>query len=151
MGRVGLGAYKTLQTTESIRVVGIEENFIKNQALNERGYHCVHGDASDRDFWERTNLVNCELILVSLSNHRENLIVVRLARALGFVNTLAVTARFPDEKTELESLGCVAFYLYEEVGKDFALHAQALTVANSAAPDKGHLGGHDSHKLDIGT
>jgi Trk K+ transport system NAD-binding subunit len=88
----------------------------------------VHGDASDRDFWERTGLVNCKLILVSLSNHRENVRVARLARELGFSSTMAIATRFPDESAELEALGCVTFYRYQDVGRDFANHT--LRVVN---------------------
>ncbi|MGK0320205.1 MAG: glutathione-regulated potassium-efflux system ancillary protein KefC, partial [Granulosicoccus sp.] len=53
----------------------------------------------------------------------ENLRVAKLARELNFKNTLAVSARFPDEAAELEALGCSTFYLYQDVGRDFATHA----------------------------
>ena len=60
--------------------------------------------------------------MVSLSNHSENLQVAKLAKQLNYQNTLAVAARFPDEAAELEELGCIAFYLYQDVGRDFATH-----------------------------
>ena len=123
MGRVGCGAYATLRASGCERLVGVEENYALTQTLCERGLHCVHGDASDRDFWERTRLVNCELILVGLSNHRENVAIVKLAADLGYAHKLAVAVRFPDQKTELEELGCIVYYLYEGLGRDFALHA----------------------------
>lgn len=122
MGRVGRNAYKALSRVGRKDIVGIEESYPRTMSLMEAGFHCVHGDASDRDFWERTGLANCELIMVGLSNHRENLQIVALAQELGFSGKLAVAARFADHKDELEALGCISFNLYEEAGKDFALH-----------------------------
>ena len=46
--------------------------------------------------------------------------VARLARDLGYTGTLAVASRFPDQRDELEALGCLAYYLYEDTGRDFA-------------------------------
>ena len=123
MGRVGRNAYQSLKLSGRERLVGIEESFVRTCELKADGFHCVHGDASDRDFWERTGLQHCELILVGLSNHRENLQIVELAKELGYEGRLAVAARFADQKDELEAMGCISFNLYEEAGRDFALHA----------------------------
>ncbi|ASJ72521.1 cation:proton antiporter family protein [Granulosicoccus antarcticus] len=122
MGRVGRAAYDTLREAGHDKVVGVEESYALTLELTQSGWPCVHGDASDRDFWERTGLANCELILVSLSNHREHVRIARLARELGFEKTIAVATRFPDESVELEALGCVTFYRYQDVGREFARH-----------------------------
>jgi len=123
MGRVGRNAYAALKLAGRESIVGIEESFVRTSSLQADGFHCVHGDASDRDFWERTGLAKVDLIMVGLSNHRENLQIVELARELGYKGQLAVAARFADHKDELEALGCISFNLYEEAGRDFALHA----------------------------
>lgn len=120
MGRVGRGAYQFLQEEYPGAVVGVEENYDRAEALKVQGMRCVHGDASDRDFWERAGVTDCEMLLVSLSSHREHLVVVNLARELGFKGTIAVTSGFDDERAELELLGCVAFNLYADVGRGFA-------------------------------
>ena len=122
MGRVGRGAYDALDA-QGAAVVGVEENMSNVVRHQADGYHCIHGDASDRDFWERTGLAQRDFILVSLSSHREHLLVAELARALGFTGTLAVAARFADEAEELEAMGCVAYYRYEGIGRDFAMHS----------------------------
>ncbi|MEE9335555.1 MAG: cation:proton antiporter family protein [Granulosicoccaceae bacterium] len=133
MGRVGRGAYEHLQENGH-HVMGIEEGYISTQRLIEQGYECVHGDATDRDFWERTGLANRDLLLVSLSNHRENIEVIKLAKELGHKGRLSVAARFPDQKEELEKLGCRAYYLYEDVGREFALHMlEEPDTANSTS------------------
>jgi len=122
MGRVGRNAYQELKLAGRDAIVGIEESYSRSSTLSGQGFHCVHGDASDRDFWERTDLAKCDLILVGLSNHRENLQIVKLASELGYEGQLAVAARFADQKDELEALGCISFNLYEEAGKEFATH-----------------------------
>ena len=123
MGRVGTNAYDALRDAPGMSVVGIEERYARAVALKDKGLHCVHGDATDRDFWERTGLEHCEFILVGLSNHQESLRIVELAKELNFKGKLAVATRFADHKTQLEAKGCVAFNLYDEAGKDFAFHA----------------------------
>lgn len=120
MGRVGRGAFDAIREAGYDKVAGVEENYQLAQQLQENGIPCVHGDASDRDFWEQTGLDQCSLILVSLSNHRENVRVAKLARRLNFSHTLAVATRFIDERRELEALGCMTFYRYQDVGRDFA-------------------------------
>ena len=127
MGRVGKGVFNTLNKAYPNAVIGVEEDTSRLQQLKENGFQCVHGDGTDRDFWERTGLVDREIVFVNLSNHRENLTVVTLARQLGYANTLAVPALFEDEKKELEELGCVSFNVYANVGSGFAEHVLAGT------------------------
>ncbi len=123
MGRIGRAAYRTLEAKEVGPLVGIEEKWSRHLALEEEGFQTVHGDAADIDFWDRTGLAELEHILVCLSNHRENLDVVTLARELGFKGEITVVSRFPDESDELRALGCEPYYLYENLGEDFARHA----------------------------
>lgn len=123
MGRVGLGAYQYLQEIYPDRIVGIEESEEKAAQLIDQGYNCVHGDATDQAFWLHTRLNQCEKIFVCLTNHRENLYVVKLARENGFEGEFAVISRFPDQAKELEELGCVTFNLYAEAGHGFAEHS----------------------------
>ena len=132
MGRVGRAAFDRLREEGHERIIGVEENYARANELAAEGRPCIHGDAADRDFWDRTGLDRRTLILLSLTNHRENLRVVRLARELGYAHTLAVASRFPDESAELEAMGCVAYYLYQDTGRDFA----AFTLEQMAAADE---------------
>ncbi len=122
MGRVGYGAYERLKEIYRDTIVGVEEDMEKVSKHNEAGFRCVHGDASDYDFWAHSGLKDKSLVLISLSNHSENLVAVELAQQLGFEGTLAVVSRFQDEQLELETLGCVSFNLYGEAGHGFAEH-----------------------------
>ncbi len=120
MGRVGKGAYQHMKQVYGDVIVGVEESFERTQVLKEEGFRCVHGDASDRDFWEQAGVTECDTLLVSLSNHREHLSVVQIAREYGFNGKIAVTSGFEDERNQLEALGCVSFNLYSDVGRGFA-------------------------------
>jgi predicted Kef-type K+ transport protein len=123
MGRVGQGVYERLtEILHADRIVGVEEDLEKAQRHCTAGLRCVHGDASDHDFWVHSGLKDKKLVLISLTNHTENLLAVEQARLQGFGGDLAVVSRFPDEKRELESLGCIAFNLYGEAGHGFAEH-----------------------------
>ncbi|PIE37445.1 MAG: potassium transporter Kef, partial [Gammaproteobacteria bacterium] len=120
MGSIGRAAFDRLKEEGFDNIVGIEENNNLVQSLIANGWNAVHGDVSDRDFWERTGLVNCEMILVSLSNHAENLLVAKLARDLGYEGEMAITTRYPDHNASIEELGYHPYYRYVGVGRDFA-------------------------------
>jgi len=120
MGRIGFGAYEHLRREYGDDVIGVEESYDRTNLLSGKGINCVHGDALDRDFWEQTGVASRAMILASLSNHRENVALVKLARELGFKGTLAVTTRYADEVHELEEMGCIAFNVYADVGRGFA-------------------------------
>jgi len=130
MGRVGRGVYTRLIEEGYSKIIGIEVDSTCVGDLRNQGYNCVHGDASDRDFWERTALAERDLIFVSLSNHRENKSVVNFARLQGYKNTLAVSSDYEDERAELEALGCVSFNLYAGVGAGFAEHVLNVLELN---------------------
>ncbi len=129
MGRIGRGAYQAMVEAGHTDIVGVEENYSRTNELNRQGMHCIHGDASDRDFWDRTNLTDCELVLVSLSNHHENLQVATLAKELGFAGKLSIATRYPDEKELYSGLDVDTYYLYRDVGRDFAEHSLSTTKA----------------------
>ena len=131
MGRVGRGAYERLrEICPDQNLVGVEEDYSKVHEHQEAGLNCVHGDASDHDFWAHSGLKDKKLVLISLTKHSENLVAIDQARHHGFKGTLAVVSRYPDEQKELEKLGCVAFNLYGEAGHGFAEHiATELNLA----------------------
>jgi len=122
MGRVGLGAYQEVRQQKGAVVVGVEESTSKAQALVESGIHCISGDATDYDFWLDTKLAERQLLMLCLSNHRENIYVVNLAREMGFSGQIAVASRFADQQQELQELDCITFNVYADVGRGFANH-----------------------------
>jgi len=133
MGRVGQGAYRYMQANYEGHLIGVEEDYEKSIALHEEGFHCIHGDASDHNFWSRASLNDRKLILVSLTNHSENMSVIKLIRQSGYENKLAVISRYQDERDELESMGIISFNLYGEAGHGFAEHV-LLEIGEGPSP-----------------
>ncbi|MAY34909.1 MAG: hypothetical protein CMN84_02290 [Spongiibacteraceae bacterium] len=130
-GRVGVGAYRYLVERFPGNVVCIEERADKVAALRAEGINCVHGDGNDRDFWEKANLAGRKLILVSLTNHKENMSVVKFLKTQDFSGDLAVVSRYPDEEQEIREAGCITFNLYAEAGHGFAEHVLTHTGAQA--------------------
>jgi predicted Kef-type K+ transport protein len=122
MGRVGSGVYEYLERLYPEQVAGIEENNEKLIGKYKQGLNVFRGDASDRDFWDGIDLHELDLVMISLTNHAENVAVVELIRELGYSGKLAVIARFADEMHELEALGCISYNFYAEAGHGFAEH-----------------------------
>ena len=122
MGRVGLGTYHSISEKLGKTIIGVDEKQSRVDSHKQQGINCILGDASDYEFWKDTNLVKSDKIFVCLSNHRENMYIVNLAKQLGYNNVLAVVSRFPDEQEELHDMGCIAFNLYAEAGHGFAEH-----------------------------
>lgn len=132
MGRVGRGAFVRLRESFGDVIVGVEEDYQKVQHHQSQGLACVHGDASDYDFWAHSGLREKKIVVISLTNHTENLIVIELASQVGFKGKLAVVSRYPDEQKELEALGCISFNLYGEAGSGFAEHVVERVNADAA-------------------
>ena len=120
MGRIGSGAYDYLSQHYPNKIIGVEESADKALKLRLAGRLCVPGDASDRDFLERADLHRRKTVLVSLTNHAENVDVVKLLQQLNYQGRIAVVSRFPDQHEELTRMGCITFNLYAEAGHGFA-------------------------------
>ncbi|MBQ0758464.1 MAG: cation:proton antiporter [Zhongshania sp.] len=120
MGRIGSGAYEYLSQHYPNKIIGVEESADKALKLSLAGMACVPGDASDRDFLERADLHRRKTVLVSLTNHSENVDVVKLLQQLNYQGRIAVVSRFPDQQEELIRMGCITFNLYAEAGHGFA-------------------------------
>ncbi|AKH69014.1 Kef-type K+ transport system, predicted NAD-binding component [Spongiibacter sp. IMCC21906] len=123
MGRIGSGAYAYLNEHFPGTIVGVEESAEKALKHEAEGLRCVFGDASDRDFLERAELHRRKMLLISLTNHSENIDVVKLLQQLNYRGKIAVVSRFPDQAKELEDMGCITFNLYAEAGHGFAERA----------------------------
>ena len=90
----------------------------------------VWADASDPDFWFRLTLKEVQLIMLALTNHRENMLVAELLRSIGFRGRLAAVVRHEDHLQEMHAVGISAFNLYAQAGSGFAAHASELLAAD---------------------
>ncbi len=123
MGMVGIGAYDAMRKRYGERVKGIDfdPEIVAEQVA--QGRDVVAGDATDLDFWERVDVSNVSLIMLSIPNHAENLVAAERLKSLGFRGILAATAFHDDELEELRAVGVqAAFNFFAEAGKGFAEH-----------------------------
>ncbi|MCP3902929.1 MAG: cation:proton antiporter [Planctomycetes bacterium] len=129
MGRVGRGAYDELRDLRGDVVIGVDRNPESVRENRDAGRTVVLGDATDLDFHLRVEKRGqTEIVVLTMSNHRENMEAARILRATGFANTIAATARYPDHLAELEQAGVrAAFDLYREAGAGLAEHVVAAT------------------------
>ncbi len=126
MGNIGTGAYEAIAEQFGPQVLGIDDNDQKLAAHRAQHRRVVAADASDPDFWLQVPLQDIELIMLALTNHRENLLVVDMLKEMGFRGKLAAVVRFSEEAEELERRGVSAFNLYAQAGAGFAEHAAQL-------------------------
>ena len=126
MGRVGTGAYDSLVATWDREVLGVEELEPRVAHHISEQRRVVAADASDPEFWFRLNFNELQLIMLGLTNHRENMLVAELLRSMGYRGELAAVVRHEDHAAEMQAAGISAFNLYGEAGSGFAAHASEL-------------------------
>jgi predicted Kef-type K+ transport protein len=124
MGNIGTGAYEASAERYGRDVLGIDENDRKLHEHRLQHRRVAAADASDPDFWHSVNLEELELVMLALTNHQENLLVVRLLQGMGYRGGIAAVVRFREEAEELEEMGVSAFNLYAQAGAGFAAHAE---------------------------
>ena len=125
MGRVGKGAYSTLQKSYGMRVVGIDTDADKRALLDEEGFNILRGDAEDVDFWRHVLDSQIQLVLLALPTQQDMLKAAGLLRKLGFAGRVGAVSRYEDERLELERAGVDSAYnYYQEAGTGFADHIQ---------------------------
>jgi len=121
MGRVGRGAYDTLQGNLSERVCGIEVDAERIATFSTPKRHIITADAEDPEFWSQVRLTDIKLIMLALPNYLDSLEVTRQLRLAGYLGKIASIAKYEDEREELISAGIdVVFNLYSEAGFGFA-------------------------------
>jgi len=121
MGRVGTGAYDTLQNEFGQNVMGVDFDGKVVKEHQKQGRKVVIGDLTDIDFCERVSGI--KFILLTLPSHAENVIAAKQMKSTGFLGRMAATTKFEDEAVSLEEAGVeAAFNIYSEAGAGFAEH-----------------------------
>ncbi|WP_107852180.1 cation:proton antiporter family protein [Oceanimonas marisflavi] len=125
MGRIGQGAYMELEGVHpGKKLVGIDSDEKKIPLLKELNINVIKGDASDSDFWDKTNIGSqLEYIFLAMPNHAGNLYALEQIRHANFKGRVAAIIRYPEEGAQLRELGADdVFNIYEEAGSGFARH-----------------------------
>ncbi|MGF1501179.1 MAG: cation:proton antiporter [Paracoccaceae bacterium] len=125
MGRLGSSVYRGLAKRYGDRVVGVETDLEKVAKLSEAGWHVVHGDATDSDFWRRAGRPSAKLraVLLAMPDHDANMYALQQIRRAEFDGFVAAMVRFSHERKPLIEAGAnLAYDVYDEAGTGFAGH-----------------------------
>jgi glutathione-regulated potassium-efflux system ancillary protein KefC len=133
MGRVGMGAYKALNSQFPKQAWGLDTDKCKVDWLNSEGTQAFCGDAEDADFWENIDLSKIELAMLALPSVPDIINITSQLRLANYPGKIAAIARFDDERDELEKFGVdKVFNFYNEAGVGFAEEASDLFKNRSA-------------------
>ncbi len=124
MGRLGSGAYDTMQRLHAGAVVGVDIDPATVRQQQAAGRNVLLGDPGDADFWERVQASHTiELVMLALPNLAANLAVLDQLTAAAFCGRVTATARYQDEIEPLEKAGAsTVFNVYADAGSGFAAH-----------------------------
>jgi glutathione-regulated potassium-efflux system ancillary protein KefC len=121
MGRVGRGAYDTLEKFDKGVVWGIDANKPHIDRLVKLGYLVTVGDAEDVDFWNKVDLTHIRLVMLAMPSHEDMLEVIAQLKNIKYKGKTAGIAKHEDQRKELIVMGVdVAFNFYAEAGAGFA-------------------------------
>lgn len=123
VGRIGSAALEAAERRYPGRVLGVDVSPRLVARHRAAGHHVVEGDATDPEFWSRTEdlLARLEWVLLTMASHEANVAAVERLRTRGYRGRLVATSRYPDQAQELRDLGVdVVFDVFTEAGSGFA-------------------------------
>jgi FlaA1/EpsC-like NDP-sugar epimerase len=123
MGRVGSGAYDTVESQYNLRVCGVDTDKSKMDQHRAAGRRVIYGDAEDADFWEGVQTTQYKLVMFTMPSLSEMIDAVRQLRLSGYQGKVAAVAKYEDERAAMKTAGAdVVFNYYAEAGAGFAEH-----------------------------
>ena len=123
MGRIGAGAYETIEQHSPGLVTGVDIKPESAKYFEKKGYKVIVADATDPNFWHRINHSNVQMIMLSMPKHIQNVLALQQLKASGYTGAVSAIAGYPDQQKELEKLGASSTYnFYLEAGSGFAEH-----------------------------
>lgn len=124
MGRVGSGAYETMEKDYPGLVAGVDINHESAKYHRSLNRSIIIDDATDPDFWQRINHSDVKMVMLAMPKHIQNLAALEQLKLSGFSGSVTAIAGYPDEQKELERLGAdITYNFYLEAGSAFAKHA----------------------------
>jgi len=121
MGRVGSGAYDTLRDRYGDWLLGIDidPDTVSRHAAD--GRNVIYADATDDEFWARTDNGKISVALLALPELEQNLRVTEGIRNGHTVGHIFAVVHYPEDVAILEAAGVeTTWNFYAEAGKGFA-------------------------------
>lgn len=128
MGPFGTMAYETTRDRVDDRVIAVDYDKKIVKEHRKAGRNIIWGDATDYDFWHKIDLKKIKIIMLTLTKQQANLLALREIKNAGFQGPVTATARFEDDRLELEKAGATAAYnIFSEAGSGYADHVCRAT------------------------
>jgi hypothetical protein len=121
LGRVGKGAYSSLNSLVGKKVWGMDADPTRIKQLNKIGYQAMVGDGEDVDLWENMDLTQIQLILMALPSIEDICNITEQLQHANYAGKIASIARYDDEIEPLIEAGSdKVFNFFTEAGTGFA-------------------------------
>jgi predicted Kef-type K+ transport protein len=121
LGRVGKGAYLSLNSMVGNRVWGMDADPSRINHLKKIGYQAMEGDGEDVDLWENMDLSQVQLILMALPSIDDICNITEQLQHANYSGKIASIARYEDEIQPLLDAGSdKVFNFFTEAGTGFA-------------------------------
>jgi hypothetical protein len=121
LGRVGKGAYLSLNNLVGNKVWGMDADPIRIKHLKNVGYQAMVGDGEDVDLWENMDLTQIQLILLALPSIEDICNITEQLQHANYAGKIASIARYEDEIQPLIDAGSdKVFNFFTEAGTGFA-------------------------------
>jgi hypothetical protein len=121
LGRVGKGAYLSLNSMVGNRVWGMDADPSRINHLKTIGYQAMEGDGEDVDLWENMDLTQVQLILLALPSIDDICNITEQLQHANYSGKIASIARYEDEIQPLIDAGSdKVFNFFTEAGTGFA-------------------------------
>ncbi|KXI29103.1 cation:proton antiporter family protein [Paraglaciecola hydrolytica] len=121
MGRVGKGAYASLNAISGDNVWGMDADPARIAKLQKQGLQVLVGDGEDIDLWENMELSKIQLILLALPSIKDICNITEQLQHANYKGKIASIARYEDEIQPLLDAGSdKVFNFFTEAGTGFA-------------------------------
>ena len=93
MGRVGVGAYDTLEEDSELSVYGVDASENRVKALKAADKNVLLGDGEDSDFWDNIEISNTKLIMLALPTIQDLQESMRQLKEAGYAGSVVAVAK----------------------------------------------------------
>ena len=127
LGRVGIGAFTSLNKIADSRVWGMDADRAKIQRMRRDGMNVINGDGEDVDLWENLDIRHVQLVLLALPSIEDAINITKQLKNAGYSGKIAAIARYEDEVSALADNGVdKVFNFFTEAGLGFAEESLSL-------------------------
>ena len=132
LGRVGKGAYLSLNSVVGKKVWGMDADPTRIMRLEKVGFQAMVGDGEDVDLWENMDLTQIQLILLALPSIEDICNITEQLQHANYMGKIASIARYEDEIQLLIDAGSdKVFNFFTEAGIGFAEESLQLLPEHS--------------------